>query len=151
MSQPESTGTVFAKSAKAEDAPEIRPNYLAHEYDRKIVVAGLRIARDLFAQLVKTALSGGDPNYGRVLQAAGQALAGTPHAFEVDLSIQGVRLVERGAITDLSQAGWEDLEHAVLEDEVDFAIGIPGEGGEAELFFSDLGHDYVTLNADYTT
>ena len=28
---------------------------------------------------------------------------------------------------------------------------LPGEGGETELFFSDLGHEYVTINADYTT
>lgn len=51
QSHPESTGTVLATSANAEDAPEIRPNYLAHDYDRKIVVAGLRVARSLFAQL----------------------------------------------------------------------------------------------------
>jgi len=28
---------------------------------------------------------------------------------------------------------------------------LPGEGGETEVFFSDLTHDYVTLNADYST
>ena len=35
--------------------------------------------------------------------------------------------------------------------EVEYEIGLPGEGAEAELFFSDLGHEYVTINADYTT
>ena len=29
--------------------------------------------------------------------------------------------------------------------------GCPGEGVETEVFFSDLGHEYVTINADYTT
>ena len=28
---------------------------------------------------------------------------------------------------------------------------VPGEGGETEVFFSDLSHDYVSINADYTT
>jgi glutamate N-acetyltransferase/amino-acid N-acetyltransferase len=30
-------------------------------------------------------------------------------------------------------------------------VGLPGEGAEAEVFFSDLSHDYVTINAEYTT
>ena len=30
-------------------------------------------------------------------------------------------------------------------------IGLPGEGAETEVFFSDLSHEYVTINAEYTT
>jgi glutamate N-acetyltransferase/amino-acid N-acetyltransferase len=36
-------------------------------------------------------------------------------------------------------------------DEVEYAVTVPGEGGETEVFFADLSHDYVTLNAEYTT
>ena len=36
-------------------------------------------------------------------------------------------------------------------DEVEYEVGLPGEGAEVELFFSDLGHEYVTINAEYTT
>ena len=36
-------------------------------------------------------------------------------------------------------------------DEVEYSVGLPGEGAEAEVFFSDLSHDYVTINAEYTT
>lgn len=50
QSHPESAGTVLAKTTRAEDAPAIRPNYLEHQYDQDSLVAGLRIARDLFAQ-----------------------------------------------------------------------------------------------------
>jgi len=35
--------------------------------------------------------------------------------------------------------------------EVEYVLTLPGEGGETEVFFSDLGHDYVTINAEYTT
>ena len=35
--------------------------------------------------------------------------------------------------------------------EVDYEVGLPGEGADTEVFFSDLGHAYVTLNAEYTT
>ena len=35
--------------------------------------------------------------------------------------------------------------------EVEYAVGLPGEGAETEVFFSDLSHEYVTINAEYTT
>ena len=37
------------------------------------------------------------------------------------------------------------------EDTVEIEIAIPGDGAETEVFFSDLSHEYVTINADYTT
>ena len=43
------------------------------------------------------------------------------------------------------------LAHAVGGPEVDYRVALPGEGAEAEAFFSDLSHDYVALNAEYTT
>ena len=43
------------------------------------------------------------------------------------------------------------LSAAVQGEEVEYEIGLPGEGAETELYFSDLGHEYVTINADYTT
>jgi glutamate N-acetyltransferase/amino-acid N-acetyltransferase len=43
------------------------------------------------------------------------------------------------------------LEAAVSGTEVEYELTIPGEGGETEVFFSDLSHDYVTINAEYTT
>ena len=43
------------------------------------------------------------------------------------------------------------LRDAVQRDEIEYEIGLPGEGAETERFFSDLGHEYVTLNAEYTT
>ena len=35
--------------------------------------------------------------------------------------------------------------------EVEYTVGLPGEGAEVEVFFSDLSHDYVRINAEYTT
>jgi glutamate N-acetyltransferase/amino-acid N-acetyltransferase len=43
------------------------------------------------------------------------------------------------------------LAEAVQAAEIEYEIGLPGEGAETERFFSDLGHEYVTLNAEYTT
>ena len=97
--------------------------------------------------LVKTALYGGDPNWGRIIQAVGAAMPGTA-PLPVDISIEGVQVCARGGYVAHDAAA---LGQAVTRDEVEYEIGLPGEGAETEVFFSDLGHEYVTINADYTT
>jgi glutamate N-acetyltransferase / amino-acid N-acetyltransferase len=101
--------------------------------------------------LVKTALFGADPNYGRILQAAGQGLAGSGVPFVVDLEIEGRQVASAGAEVDLSDDDLREVASSVSAPEVECVLTIPGEGGETEVFFSDLTHDYVTLNAEYTT
>jgi glutamate N-acetyltransferase/amino-acid N-acetyltransferase len=92
-----------------------------------------RVARAIAnSPLVKTALYGRDPNWGRIAQAAGAALAGA----ELDeIGADSIDATELGE--DISEAG----------------IGLRlGRGsGRAHVYFSDLGHEYVTLNAEYTT
>jgi glutamate N-acetyltransferase/amino-acid N-acetyltransferase len=97
--------------------------------------------------LVKTALYGGDPNWGRIVQAVGMALPGTA-PLPVDVAIEGVRVCSRGGVVPHDAAA---LSAAVARDEVEYEIGLPGEGAEIERFFSDLGHEYVTINSEYTT
>jgi len=101
--------------------------------------------------LVKTALAGADPNFGRILQAVGQGLAGRA-AFDIDLAVDGLPVVKGGAMVELDYPDdWVKVEASFAADEVEFDLRVPGEGGEAEVFFSDLTHEYVTINADYTT
>jgi glutamate N-acetyltransferase/amino-acid N-acetyltransferase len=107
-----------------------------------------RVARAVAdSPLVKTALYGGDPNWGRIIQAVGQALRGSA-PLVVDIAIEGVPVCSAGAALDYDAAA---LAAAVARDEVQYEIDLPGEGAEAELYFSDLGHGYVTINAEYTT
>jgi glutamate N-acetyltransferase/amino-acid N-acetyltransferase len=92
-----------------------------------------RVARAIAnSPLVKTALFGHDPNWGRIAQAAGMALAGE------DLS-------EIGAESISTELGDESLREA--------EIGLRLRRGEhaAHLWFSDLGYEYVRINAEYTT
>ncbi len=100
--------------------------------------------------LVKTALHGGDPNFGRILQAAGAAMPPGSH-FVADLEIEGRQVVSAGDAVDLDDAEQSDLEAVVRRSEVDFALTLPGEGGEAEIFFSDLSEAYVSFNSKYTS
>jgi glutamate N-acetyltransferase/amino-acid N-acetyltransferase len=97
--------------------------------------------------LVKTALYGGDPNWGRIAQAVGMALPGTA-PLAVDIAIEGVPVCSGGGVVPFDA---EALERAVARDEVEYEVGLPGSGAETEVFFSDLGHEYVTINAEYTT
>jgi glutamate N-acetyltransferase/amino-acid N-acetyltransferase len=97
--------------------------------------------------LVKTALHGGDPNWGRIAQSVGMALPGTA-PLPVDIEIEGVTVCEGGQAVPCDT---EALAAAVRRDEVEYVIGLPGTGAETEVFFSDLSHRYVTINAEYTT
>ena len=102
-----------------------------------------RVAREVAnSPLVKTAIYGGDPNWGRIAQAIGAALPGT-HPLAFDIRVEGT-LVCSGGYATREQARFEG-------DEVEIEITLPGDGAETEVFFSDLGHEYITINADYTT
>jgi glutamate N-acetyltransferase/amino-acid N-acetyltransferase len=96
--------------------------------------------------LVKAALHGGDPNWGRIAQAVGGVLLDRP--VELDIAIEGVPVCEDGAVRPFDE---QALAQAVAGDEVEYAIALDGSGAETEVFFSDLSHEYVTINADYTT
>jgi glutamate N-acetyltransferase / amino-acid N-acetyltransferase len=97
--------------------------------------------------LVKAALHGGDPNWGRIAQAVGAALPGTA-PLAVDIAIEGVPVCSQGAAVPFDLPA---LEQAVSGEEVEYTVGLPGGGVETEVFFSDLSHEYVTINAEYTT
>jgi glutamate N-acetyltransferase/amino-acid N-acetyltransferase len=97
--------------------------------------------------LVKTALHGADPNWGRIIQAVGAALPGTA-PLAVDLSIEGTPVCLAGAAIDYDE---DALARVVGGTEIEYEVTLPGEGAETEVFFSDLSHQYVTINAEYTT
>ena len=92
-----------------------------------------RVARAIAnSPLVKTALYGRDPNWGRIAQAAGAALAGE-------------ELGELGAESiDATELGGEG-------EEAEIGLRLGRGGHRAHVWFSDLGHEYVKLNAEYTT
>ncbi len=107
-----------------------------------------RVARAVAnSPLVKTALYGGDANWGRISQAVGTALPNMA-PLALDIAIEGIQVCAHGSYVPHDA---DALKQAVQQPEIEYEIGLPGEGVETELFFSDLGHEYVTINADYTT
>ena len=125
----------------------------AKRVGRVVVTGANQQAADLVARavanspLVKAALHGGDPNWGRIAQAAGAALPGTA-PLALGIGIEQVEVCVRGSAVRYDAAALAD---AVSGPEVDYTVALPGEGADAEVFFSDLSHQYVTINADYTT
>lgn len=101
--------------------------------------------------LVKTALNGCDTNFGRIVQAAGAALAnwrpGRP-PLALDVSVEGTLVCSAGVEVPYDE---QEMAKAIARDEVEYVLTLPGDGAETEVFFSDLSHEYVTINADYTT
>jgi glutamate N-acetyltransferase/amino-acid N-acetyltransferase len=75
------------------------------------------------------------------------ALPGTA-PLAVDVTIEGVQVCARGTAIPFDA---KDLAERVARDEVEYEVGLPGDGHETEVFFSDLSHEYVTINAEYTT
>ncbi|MEA2154569.1 MAG: glutamate N-acetyltransferase / amino-acid N-acetyltransferase [Solirubrobacteraceae bacterium] len=105
--------------------------------------------------LVKTALHGADPNWGRIAQAAGAALgrAGpVSSSLALDIAIEGIAVCAHGAAVEHDSAA---LQAAAAGLEIEYEVGLPVSGAthpaETEVFFSDLSHEYVTINAEYTT
>jgi glutamate N-acetyltransferase/amino-acid N-acetyltransferase len=97
--------------------------------------------------LVKAALHGGDPNWGRIVQAIGGALP-APEPLALDVSIEGIQVCSAGAAIAHDERA---LEAAVQGRELEYEVTLAGSGAEAEVFFSDLSQEYVRVNAEYTT
>ncbi len=116
-------------------------------------VAGARTARDArtvartiaASNLVKTAVHGGDPNWGRVLAAAGRAgVKLDPQAL--DLRIGGHLVAENGAA---HPAGERGAARHLRGKRVEMTLRIGGGKGTGTALGSDLSADYVRINAHY--
>src|SRR5262249_17965760 len=98
--------------------------------------------------LVKTAIAGGDPNWGRIVSAAGYSGIEFDPAL-VDLKINGHLLYERGAPVDFDAA---KVSASIRENrDVHVELRLAPGGASARFWTTDLTAEYVRLNADYHT
>jgi len=104
-------------------------------------------ARIASSPLVKTAVFGHDPNWGRVMMAAGSASWSGGYAEldpgKVTLAFNGTKVLSSGAHIEATPA----MEGVSCEIDLDLGLG----AGEASYLASDLSYEYVRLNAEYTT
>jgi glutamate N-acetyltransferase / amino-acid N-acetyltransferase len=102
--------------------------------------------------LVKTALAGGDPNWGRILAAAGRSGISFDQN-RVGLWIGGpegsaLQLVDGGTPTSYAE---EDAAHIFAQPEIHIRLDLGQGRAETRFWTTDLTHAYVTINADYRT
>ena len=110
-----------------------------------------RVAKAIVnSPLVKTAVHGADPNWGRVAMAIGKC------SDETDVDPERVRIVFGDLETYPAFPGEAELERLteiMRADEVTITVdlGVPGGTGERTVYGCDLSREYVSINADYTT
>jgi glutamate N-acetyltransferase / amino-acid N-acetyltransferase len=107
-----------------------------------------QIARAISSSsLVKTAVFGGDPNWGRVLCAAGYA----GDALDPDratLFLNDIRLFDRGIGVSFSR---DSASRMLRQPDVRLALDLGRGDASATAWGCDMSYDYVKINADYTT
>ncbi|MBX3359506.1 MAG: bifunctional glutamate N-acetyltransferase/amino-acid acetyltransferase ArgJ [Phycisphaeraceae bacterium] len=109
-----------------------------------------RMARAVVdSPLVKCAVHGKDPNWGRVVTAAGNAGVRFD-AREGSLSIGGVEVYRHGLPTGVDKSD-QKLRMAMSADPVTMTLTVGDGDGHAWMMGCDLSADYVKINAEYTT
>jgi glutamate N-acetyltransferase/amino-acid N-acetyltransferase len=111
--------------------------------------AAERIARSIAnSPLVKTAIAGSDPNWGRILSAVGNA--GVPlDPTKVDIDLQGVPVCRSGVAADFSEA---EMKKKLDEAECLIRVVLHGRGaGNSRFWTCDLTEKYIEINASYRT
>jgi glutamate N-acetyltransferase/amino-acid N-acetyltransferase len=107
-----------------------------------------QIARTIAnSPLVKTALAGADPNWGRILAAAGRA--GIPFDFElVDIKLAGILVCRRGGEYPFSE---REAHKKMLAKYVPIVVDMRSGKGTARMWTCDFTREYVDINASYRT
>ena len=98
--------------------------------------------------LVKTAIAGSDPNWGRILSAAGNAGVAFDPA-KTEISMQGVVVCKGGLAAPFSE---QDLKQKLDAPDCEIRLAVKGKGkGEARFWTCDLTEGYIRINASYRT
>lgn len=111
--------------------------------------AAIRLARCISnSLLVKTALFGEDPNWGRIMAAMGRSgVKFDP--YQVDIYIDDVQIVKNGL--SLGKEKEREAHQKMKKQEFNLIIDLKIGTGKGEILTCDLSYDYVKINAEYRT
>jgi glutamate N-acetyltransferase/amino-acid N-acetyltransferase len=99
------------------------------------------------SNLVKSAVCGADPNWGRILMAVGRSGAATDES-KIDLFVNGVCIMEAGSPVPFHRDAVVAL---MRQPEVSIRVQLNLGDGEATAWGCDLTQEYVIINSAYTT
>ena len=123
------------------DAPLLGPTHQESNEAAKRIA--LSIAN---SPLVKTAIAGSDPNWGRILSAAGNSGVNFDPT-QVDITLQDVKVCRNGLASPFDEA---DMKIRLDDTDVSIVFRIAGKGkGSATFWTCDLTEDYIHINASY--
>jgi glutamate N-acetyltransferase/amino-acid N-acetyltransferase len=111
--------------------------------------AAATIARTIsLSNLVKTAIAGSDPNWGRILSAAGNAGVNFDPT-QIEITLQDVKVCRNGLAAPFDEM---DMKQRLDDTDVSIVFRILGKGkGSATFWTCDLTEDYIHINANYRT
>jgi len=121
----------------------------------EVVVEGARTERQAkqaartvtTSPLVKTAIHGADPNWGRIVAAVGRSDVDVDDR-KIDVWLNEIQVMKRGAPLAFDRA---KAVESLRQKEVLIRVGLNLGAGRATAWGCDLSKDYVSINADYTT
>ncbi|MDR0361895.1 MAG: bifunctional glutamate N-acetyltransferase/amino-acid acetyltransferase ArgJ [Planctomycetota bacterium] len=111
---------------------------------RDAVTAGRTIAE---SPLVKTAMFGNDPNWGRIMMALGRSGVRQDES-KTTVKLCGRTMFHKGRPVEFNA---EELSRLMRAPDVDIEVDLGLGDGTAEFLTCDFSYDYVRINADYTT
>ena len=120
---------------------EIRVAGAANDADAR------RVAESIAnSPLVKTAIAGEDPNWGRIVMAVGKSGARADRD-QLSIKIGGISVACNGHVDENydESAAAEHMKNSEIEFDVNLGLG----GGEATVWTCDFSNGYVAINADY--
>jgi glutamate N-acetyltransferase/amino-acid N-acetyltransferase len=119
---------------------EVRVTGARSEKDAKLAAHAIATS-----PLVKTAVHGGDPNWGRIVGALGRSGARFS-TKRVSVSAGPIVLMKDGSPAKYAE---KDAAKVFSRERIPLTIDLGGGSGTALVLSCDFGHDYVSINADY--
>jgi glutamate N-acetyltransferase/amino-acid N-acetyltransferase len=117
-------------------------------YDARTIDDARQVARTIAnSPLVKTAVHGADPNWGRIVAAAGRSGV-TFDMQKVTVRVGGILLFENGLPHDESSPKAAEI---LKRDTVDIEVSLGGGAACATIWGCDLSAEYVRINGEYRT
>ena len=98
--------------------------------------------------LVKTAMFGEDPNWGRIVASIGSIESSNIKPDNIKLRINNILCFKNGISLD---NGSKALEKSMRKNIIEIAVDLNNGKYKQIVYFCDLSHDYVRINSEYTT
>lgn len=121
---------------------EVKAEGVANELDARMIAKTI-----VGSSLVKTAIFGEDPNWGRIIAAVGYAGADIS-VDQIDISLGGIPVMVASSPVDFDE---EDMADVMQADTIRISVNLHSGSSSAKAWGCDLSYDYVKINALYRT